>query len=514
MDPRGETTAYTHYTADSCPPPMASTSSVARRKSFLAEFAHSKGPPQIVILIMLLALGFGSTIGVVPAVVTDRYARLHHGYTDSKDCADYYDSSDGSKPEACLKGSADAQNSVALEQLVSNVFTFFTSSLVGSLSDEHGRRGILLLGVSLSALSPLTLLLLQLRPSMSPHWYYAFGAIQGLVSWITVALSALSDVMPHQWRAPAFGLLLAGFSLGFSIAPQLAMLLGHFRVTILSLTTVLMGLVVVACFFPETLPPETAQQARRVRRAQTEEFRSSQQWIWAILKRPLWELSILNRNRLFRLLSSLAFFSGLVTSGDRTLLLYYLEERLGFGDQNIAVLFLIMGLLGVLVQGVLLKFINDALGERLVVALCFVLGSLHNLMYGLAKDKTTIYIAVAISALGGMAFPTISAIKSNNVVRFYRARKYLRQLSFSHRLSISKSMPTQHTGRVGTGKNTGSLVFFTGLGRCRWSYGFAVHLPFYQRRGFSWTGFHVCSCRWYLLDSRLLRMPLARKLTL
>eukprot|EP00977_Amphora_coffeiformis_P005708 scaffold1211_cov169-Amphora_coffeaeformis.AAC.7 len=33
--------------------------------SFLRVFAASQGPPQIVILVMLLALGFGSTIGVV-----------------------------------------------------------------------------------------------------------------------------------------------------------------------------------------------------------------------------------------------------------------------------------------------------------------------------------------------------------------------------------------------------------------------------------------------------------------
>jgi len=36
-----------------------------RRESFIEEFANSKGPPQIVLLIMMLALGFGSTIGVV-----------------------------------------------------------------------------------------------------------------------------------------------------------------------------------------------------------------------------------------------------------------------------------------------------------------------------------------------------------------------------------------------------------------------------------------------------------------
>lgn len=44
--------------------PLRRTSAI-RRESFLVEFATSKGPPQIVILIMLLALGFGSTIGVV-----------------------------------------------------------------------------------------------------------------------------------------------------------------------------------------------------------------------------------------------------------------------------------------------------------------------------------------------------------------------------------------------------------------------------------------------------------------
>lgn len=36
-----------------------------RRESFILNFAKSKGPPQIVLVIMLLALGFGSTIGVV-----------------------------------------------------------------------------------------------------------------------------------------------------------------------------------------------------------------------------------------------------------------------------------------------------------------------------------------------------------------------------------------------------------------------------------------------------------------
>lgn len=115
--------------------------STYRRKSFLMEFVEKEGPPQILILVLLLALGFGSTIGVVPAVMTDRYARLNHGYTDPTDCADW---SMDEKPFECLAGSADAQNGAAYENLISNVLTFITSSMVGSMSDEYGRRGTFL----------------------------------------------------------------------------------------------------------------------------------------------------------------------------------------------------------------------------------------------------------------------------------------------------------------------------------------------------------------------------------
>ena len=130
-----------------------------------------------------------------------------------------------------------------------------------------------------------------------------------------MALSALSDVMPPRWRAPSFGLLLAGFSLGFALAPSLALLLGHFRVSLMALGTVVTAVVVVVFFFPETLPPELALEARDVRQEQMEGLNAQKKALW-VLYRPIWELSILNRSRLFRLLSALAFFSGIVTAGE------------------------------------------------------------------------------------------------------------------------------------------------------------------------------------------------------
>mmetsp|Transcript_4154 Transcript_4154/g.8607 ORF Transcript_4154/g.8607 Transcript_4154/m.8607 type:complete len:547 (+) Transcript_4154:81-1721(+) len=390
---------------------MPSRASVYRRKSFIEEFVFSNGPPQIIALIVLFAFGFGSVIGVVPAIMSDRYARINHGYHDAKFCNDY-DPTD--KPQACLDGSGDAQGAVAVEQFISNGLTFLTSSLVGSLSDEYGRKGILLCGVFLASLSPFFLLLVQLNPTMSPIWYYTVGALQGLINWMAVALSALSDVMPKQWRAPSFGLVLAGFSLGFALAPQMALFLGPFHVTIFSLTVVMFALVVILVFFPETLSEEASQGAQLVRIDELADLEGNERMLWFIM-RPFRELSILNRNRIFRTLTVLAFASGISSSGSQALFLYYIEERLGFDLNDVALLFAIIGFSGIFVQGLVLKIVNDLIGERRLLIFSFVVGMIHAILYCVATTKFLIFVSAGFASLVMMAFPTISAIKANNV---------------------------------------------------------------------------------------------------
>lgn len=103
--------------------------------SFLKFFFTSSGPPQIVLLSTLYALSFGCTVGVVPAVLKNKYAVLYHGFDGI--CTDY---SKDDKPQACLDGSSDAQTAAAAASFVSNTATFLTSSLMGSLSDQYGRR--------------------------------------------------------------------------------------------------------------------------------------------------------------------------------------------------------------------------------------------------------------------------------------------------------------------------------------------------------------------------------------
>ncbi|KAG7342555.1 tetracycline resistance protein [Nitzschia inconspicua] len=404
--------------------------SVYRRQSFIEEFVQTRGPPQIAGLMILIAIGLGCTIGVVPAVMTNRFARLNHGWEESAAACSTFQQPHHNVPAACVQGSADAQTAVATSNLISNVLTFLTSSLLGSWSDRHGRKPLLIAGMAVGAIPPFLLWLMQLLPTMSPWWYYSFHASTGMINWVAVAFSALADVLPPSMRAPGIGLLMAGFMLGFSLAPVLALLLTSSQLSFVSFATVVTGLVCTILYVPETLSPELASEARRKRRQQEEEeneaavlhtsnestaYRVVCSIFHNVLLRPFQEMSILNRNTFFRLISSLAFFSGMVSSGDQILLVYYLEERLGFTNQDVSVMFLVVGIMGLVAQGLLLKPLNDLLGEKNVVALAFLCGALDNAMYGLARNKTTIFVALGVAGLTGMAFPTISAIKANNV---------------------------------------------------------------------------------------------------
>lgn len=105
-----------------------------RRESFVQAFVQSHGPPQMILLCLLVAVAFGSTVGVVPAIMTDRYAHLRHHYSGT--CR----SVSSVLPQACIDAASDAQQGVAMEQLITNVLTFGTSSYVGALSDEYGRK--------------------------------------------------------------------------------------------------------------------------------------------------------------------------------------------------------------------------------------------------------------------------------------------------------------------------------------------------------------------------------------
>ena len=119
-----------------------------QRKSFLIAFAKSKGPPQIIALVVFFSIGYGATAGIVPGLMSERYARLNYGYNGTAPCSSY---PPASQPEACVDGNNESQRILTYSNLVGNLIAFLTGSMVGSISDEFGRRGVCVCGCNVKA---------------------------------------------------------------------------------------------------------------------------------------------------------------------------------------------------------------------------------------------------------------------------------------------------------------------------------------------------------------------------
>jgi len=257
------------------------------------------------------------------------------------------------------------------------------------------------------------LVALQRDDSMNPAWYYASTSIKGFVSFMNIALSSMADVLPRKWRAPGFGLLTAGFFLGIAFSPLLALGLNHIQLSIFSLCLMIAMFVLALFFLPETLSREKSEEARRLRLMNIAD-ESTCCCIFRNVKRPVVEILILNRDRLFRLVATLAFFSGMVLSADG-LLIYYIQDRYGATDKEVSTLLVMVGILNIFVQAFVMKPLLDCIGEKMVLVVAFFFGSVHNLTYGFGPNIDFVYAAGALGSIREMSFPTISAIKSNNV---------------------------------------------------------------------------------------------------
>jgi Na+/melibiose symporter-like transporter len=139
--------------------------------------------------------------------------------------------------------------------------------------------------------------------------------------------------------------------------------------------------------------------------------------VWMLLAstRPLREISIVARNQTLQLISMGSFCSAMVFSIDATLVIYYIEETLNVQKADIAIMTLALGIAGILIQGVLIHPIVSSIGEKGALILAFSCGTLHNVLYGSARTKITVYAALVLSQLTKTNIPILSSIASKQV---------------------------------------------------------------------------------------------------
>ncbi len=273
---------------------------------------------------------------------------------------------------------------------------FVCAPVIGEVSDRHGRKPVLLLGM----LGPgLTYLLLAAAPSVA--WLFAGYVVAGILGAIFATVNAyVADITPAEERAGRYGLLGAAFGLGFIVGPLAGGLLGGLglRVPLYAAGGLtLLNLALCLFLLPESLPASR-------RRA----------FSWANAN-PLASLGLLRRDRAILALAASLFLSNLALNGTYSTWIFSTTLRFGWGIVQTGATLAVVGLLAALVQGLLVGLAVKRLGERRSILLGLAVGALSFLAYALATHTWMFYLVIVVASLAALDAPASQALLSASV---------------------------------------------------------------------------------------------------
>jgi len=275
------------------------------------------------------------------------------------------------------------------------VANFFASPILGALSDQYGRRPVLLLGFSGFAASFIVTGLATALWMLIVVRLFS-GALQSNIS---VANAYVADITPPQERARRFGLLGAMFGVGFMLGPVMGGLVGQidihypfFAAGALAIVNWLYGYFVL----PESLPPE--------RRRRFEWHRAN----------PFAALSGLAQLHGVGALVVVIAFGSLAQFVLHNSWVLYTTFKFGWGPAQVGWSLLAVGLMSVLVQGFLLKHMLKRLTPQRLATMGLVGSSLTYLGFGAATEGWMLFVVIVIGNLiAGGAQAAIQSLVSN-----------------------------------------------------------------------------------------------------
>jgi len=266
------------------------------------------------------------------------------------------------------------------------------------------------LGIFFASLGPLFLLLIQIFP-IDPIYYFIFAAGPGLFNWFGLSFALMADIVPPTLRAISFSLIqICGFA-AIALVPAAAAIFGHLSGSILSCSFCVIGFFYAYFYLPETLSEENKQRAIDER----EEELANGATLATTLFKPVTEMALLNRNWFFRYISVVIVMAALIKSGDRAVLLFYVQGQLNFTDVDTAIYISLFSLFGLISQTYVLKNLIQKYGERWTVIIGMIFGIFYNLSYGFFTSHLVVFSTTILSGVSSMVFPTTSSMMSFNV---------------------------------------------------------------------------------------------------
>lgn len=289
---------------------------------------------------------------------------------------------------------------------VYSLFSLICGPPLGALSDRFGRKPVLLA----SQLG--TFLGLVLMASATSLWMlFVARIIDGATAGnITVAQAYIADVSKPSERAKSFGILGIAFGIGFLVGPAVtAFVAANFgdRTAVLVAAGMSFSSLLATTFMLPANPPKpilepgeveatinAAAGPRRISPFDVAGFA-------AYFRQPsiaplLWQF----------LASQLCF--GLFFGG----FALYAERRFSLSTSGVSYSFAYAGLLGIFVQGFLLRRLIGTLGESKLLVIGFLAQIVSQIFLAIAWSVPAMYAAITALAFTGFLRPVIASLLS------------------------------------------------------------------------------------------------------
>ncbi|MEL1135529.1 MFS transporter [Desulfitobacterium sp. THU1] len=272
-----------------------------------------------------------------------------------------------------------------------SIMQFFFAPFWGRLSDRIGRRPVLLIGLSGYGI---TFFLFGMAGNLP--LLIAFRALSGMVSSATLptAMAYLADITEGADRSKSMGMLGAAMGLGMVFGPALGGWLGHYSFTLPFYFAGTLALLVLP--FAWKLLPETLKEP-------TKESKAKVRLHFGVVRDALFPLFVFG----FVLSFTMAMFETTFT--------LFAAERVGFGPKEMGMVFMIIGIVGVIVQGMLIGKVVKRFGDAKPAKFGALLCALAFLWMLWAPNAVLLVLGTMVFMVGNsLMTPTSSSLVTKN----------------------------------------------------------------------------------------------------
>ncbi|TDG35660.1 MFS transporter [Pedobacter changchengzhani] len=273
---------------------------------------------------------------------------------------------------------------------------FIFSPIMGGLSDQYGRRPVLLF--SLFGLG-IDYIFLSFAPTI--FWLFIGRIIAGVTgASFTTAMAYIADISPPEKKAQNFGMVGAAFGVGFILGPVIGGLFSTYGLRVPFMISA--GLALVNWIYGYFILPESLSKANR------------RKFSW---KRANPIGSIANASKYPAIIGLLATLLLLYIASHsvQSNWSYYVIEKFQWDSTMIGYSLGVVGLVMGIVQGGLIRVIIPKIGNRKAIYIGLTLYIIGFVCFAFASSGLMMMLFIVPYCLAGIGGPAMQSIISNQV---------------------------------------------------------------------------------------------------